>query len=115
LFNQGVRYASGIPGGPSIPYLEAFKGAGIEFILTSNEASAGIMVDVTSRLTGIYGTLLYQGDLFCSDIFLVIKVLRADSIESMRKAIIEALSVNEPIIINAVIDPEDYKWLIVRR
>jgi acetolactate synthase-1/2/3 large subunit len=62
-----------------------------------------------------YGTLLYQGDLFGSDIFLGIKVLRADSIEGMRKAIVEALSVNEPIIINAVIDPEDYKWLIVRR
>jgi acetolactate synthase-1/2/3 large subunit len=62
-----------------------------------------------------YGTLLYQGDLFDSDIFLGIKVLRADSLEEMRKAIIEALSVNEPVIINAVIDPEDYKWLIVRR
>jgi acetolactate synthase I/II/III large subunit len=62
-----------------------------------------------------YGTLLYQSDLFGADIFLGIKVLRADSLEEMRKAIIEALSVNEPVIINAVIDPEDYKWLIVRR
>jgi acetolactate synthase-1/2/3 large subunit len=62
-----------------------------------------------------YGTLLYQDDLFGADIFLGIKVLRADSLEGMRKATIEALSVNEPIIINAVIDPEDYKWLIVRR
>jgi acetolactate synthase-1/2/3 large subunit len=55
LFNQGVRYVFGIPGGPSIPYLEAFRAAGIEFILTSNEASAGIMADVTARLTGIPG------------------------------------------------------------
>jgi acetolactate synthase-1/2/3 large subunit len=62
-----------------------------------------------------YGTLLYQGDLFDADIFLGIKVLRAGSLEGMRKATIEALSVNEPVIINAVIDPEDYKWLIVRR
>jgi acetolactate synthase-1/2/3 large subunit len=62
-----------------------------------------------------YGTLLYQDDLFGSDIFLGIKVLRADSFDSMRKATIEALSINEPVIINAVIDPEDYKWLIVRR
>jgi acetolactate synthase-1/2/3 large subunit len=62
-----------------------------------------------------YGTLLYHDDLFCADIFLGIKVLRADSSDGMRKAIIEALSVNEPVIINAVIDPEDYKWLIVRR
>jgi acetolactate synthase-1/2/3 large subunit len=62
-----------------------------------------------------YGTLLYQSDLFGADIFMGIKVLRADSVEGMRKATIEALSVNEPVIINAVIDPEDYKWLIVRR
>jgi acetolactate synthase-1/2/3 large subunit len=62
-----------------------------------------------------YGTLLYHADLFDTDIFLGIKVLRADSLEGMRKATIEALSVNEPVIINAVIDPEDYKWLIVRR
>lgn len=62
-----------------------------------------------------YGTLLYQSDLFGADIFMGIKVLRADSAEGMRKAIIEALSVNEPVIINTVIDPEDYKWLIVRR
>jgi acetolactate synthase-1/2/3 large subunit len=62
-----------------------------------------------------YGTLLYQSDLFGSDTFFGIKVLRADSIEGMRKATIEALSVNEPVIVNAVIDPEDYKWLIVRR
>lgn len=62
-----------------------------------------------------YGTTLYQDDLFASEVFLGIKVLRADSYDSMRKAVIEALSVNEPVIINAVIDPEDYQWLIVRR
>ena len=62
-----------------------------------------------------YGTLLYQGDLFNADTFLGIKVLRAGSLESMITAVIEALSVNEPVIINAVIDPDDYKWLIVRR
>jgi acetolactate synthase-1/2/3 large subunit len=62
-----------------------------------------------------YGTLLYQSDLFGTDIFFGIRVLRAGSLEEMRKATIEALSVNEPVIINAVIDPEDYKWLIVRR
>ena len=55
LFTNGVRYVFGIPGGPSIPYMNAFKNAGIEFILTSNESAAGIMADVTSRLTGAPG------------------------------------------------------------
>jgi len=62
-----------------------------------------------------YGTMLYQGDLFGTDTFLGVKVLTASTNESMRMAVIEALSINEPVIINAVIDPEDYKWLIVRR
>jgi acetolactate synthase-1/2/3 large subunit len=62
-----------------------------------------------------YGTLLYQNDLFDSDVFFGVRVIKADSIETMRRAVIEALSANEPIIINAVIDPDDYKWLIVRR
>ena len=62
-----------------------------------------------------YGTLLYQDDLFGSGIFLGVKVLRADSHSSMRKCIIEALAENEPVIINAVIDPEEYRWLIVKR
>ncbi len=55
LFKNGIRYVFGIPGGPSIPYIEAFRSAGIEFILTSNEAAAGIMADVSARLTGIPG------------------------------------------------------------
>ena len=55
LFKEGIRFVFGIPGGPSIPYMEAFRNAGIEFILVSNEASAGIMADVTARLTGIPG------------------------------------------------------------
>ena len=62
-----------------------------------------------------YGTMLYQGDLFGATAFLGSKVLTADSIDSMRRAVIEALSLNEPVIINAIIDPEDYKWLIVRK
>ncbi len=55
LFKNGVRHVFGIPGGPSIPYIEAFRSAGIDFILTSNEAAAGIMADVSARLTGITG------------------------------------------------------------
>jgi acetolactate synthase-1/2/3 large subunit len=55
LHALGVKYAFGIPGGPSIPYLEAMRQNGIEFILTANEQSAGMMADVCGRLTGIPG------------------------------------------------------------
>jgi acetolactate synthase-1/2/3 large subunit len=74
-----------------------------------------IKVKQSWRNISSYGTTLYQGDLFGSDKFLGVKVLRADSYDNMRKALIEALSQNEPVIINAVIDPEDYQWLIVKR
>jgi len=62
-----------------------------------------------------YGTALYSGDLFGAEIFLGVRVLSADSEESMRSAINEAILLNEPVIINARIDPEDYKWLVVRK
>ena len=55
LRNHGVRRFFGIPGGPSIPYMEAFRREGIDFILTSHEASAAVMADVTARLSGITG------------------------------------------------------------
>ncbi len=55
LREHGVRRFFGIPGGPSIPYMEAFREKGIEFILTSHEASAAVMADVTARLTGVTG------------------------------------------------------------
>jgi acetolactate synthase I/II/III large subunit len=62
-----------------------------------------------------YGTMLYQGDLFGADRFLGVKVLKACSHDEMRRAVIEALAENEPVIINAVIDPDEYRWLIVKR
>ena len=55
LVNYGVKYVFGIPGGPSIPYMEAFRNAGIEFILTSHESAAGVMADVSARMTGVPG------------------------------------------------------------
>jgi len=55
LREAGVRRFFGVPGGPSIPYMEAFRRAGIDFVLTSHEASAAVMADVTARLTGVTG------------------------------------------------------------
>jgi len=61
-----------------------------------------------------YGTSLYSGDLFTASHFLGVKVITTDSKDSLRKAVNLALSLDEPVIINAVIDPDDYKWLIVK-
>ncbi|HUW92341.1 MAG TPA: thiamine pyrophosphate-binding protein [Bacteroidales bacterium] len=55
LRDHGVRRFFGIPGGPSIPYMEAFRKQGIEFFLTSHESAAAVMADVTARLTGVMG------------------------------------------------------------
>jgi acetolactate synthase-1/2/3 large subunit len=55
LKDLGVKYVFGIPGGPSIPYMNEMKKQGIEFITTGNEQSAGMMADVFGRLTGIPG------------------------------------------------------------
>ena len=55
LSGLGIQFAFGIPGGPFIPFMEAFKNQGIRVITTANEQSAGIMADVYSRLTGLPG------------------------------------------------------------
>ncbi|RMF91193.1 MAG: thiamine pyrophosphate-binding protein [Nitrospinota bacterium] len=55
LRELGVRYVFGIPSGPWIPYMEAMRTGGVEFVLVSNEASAGFMADVCARLTGVPG------------------------------------------------------------
>ena len=51
----GVKHIFGIPGGPSIPLLDAMRNNGIEFVLVSNEQSAAIMADISGRLTGVPG------------------------------------------------------------
>ncbi|MGD1832143.1 MAG: thiamine pyrophosphate-binding protein [Sphaerochaetaceae bacterium] len=51
----GVRYVFGIPSGSWLYYMDAMRKEGIEFVLVSNEASAGFMADVYNRLTGIPG------------------------------------------------------------
>jgi acetolactate synthase-1/2/3 large subunit len=55
LGNMGIRYVFGIPGGPWIPYMEAMRSGGLEFILVANEASAAFMADVSARITGLPG------------------------------------------------------------
>ncbi|KPV45085.1 thiamine pyrophosphate-binding protein [Alicyclobacillus ferrooxydans] len=51
LYDAGVRYAFGIPGGEVLHLLEAFRDVGIQFILTRHEMGAGFMADAVSRLS----------------------------------------------------------------
>jgi acetolactate synthase-1/2/3 large subunit len=86
----------------------------ITVVLTDGELNL-IKLKQSWQNVSPYATLLYSGDLFDSDIFFGINVLSADSEESMRAAVNDALSMNKPVIINARIDPDDYKWLVVRK
>lgn len=51
----GVRFVFGIPSGPWVEYMEALRHSDAEFVLVSNEASAGFMADVCGRITGVPG------------------------------------------------------------
>ena len=57
----GIRHVFGVPSGSWLYYMEAMRKSDVEFVLVSNEASAGIMADVSARLTGVpgvcYGTV----------------------------------------------------------
>lgn len=58
LKQQGVRYAFGIPGGEVLELLEAFRKAGIRFVLTKQELGAGFMAEASFQLTGCPGVLV---------------------------------------------------------
>ncbi len=48
---KGVTHVFGLPGGENIPMLEAFRQAGLRFILMHHEACVGFAADVTGQLT----------------------------------------------------------------
>ena len=50
-----VDMAFGMPGGATLPLLEAFEAQGIDFVLCRNETSAGFMADAIFQLTGQVG------------------------------------------------------------
>jgi acetolactate synthase-1/2/3 large subunit len=58
LKERGVTHAFGIPGGEVLDLLDAFRRAGIEFVLTKQELGAGFMADAVFQLTGKPGVLV---------------------------------------------------------
>lgn len=51
LRDLGITRMFGLPGGEILPFLEAARQVGIEFILTRDEATASFMADVTGQAT----------------------------------------------------------------
>jgi acetolactate synthase I/II/III large subunit len=51
----GIDRGFGIPSGNVLPLMEAMRAAGLEFVLTAHEGSAGFAADVTGRMTGVPG------------------------------------------------------------
>src|SRR5829696_2948492 len=58
LRESGVTHAFGIPGGEVLELLDAFREAGIEFVLSKQELGAGMMADAAFQLTGKPGVLV---------------------------------------------------------
>jgi acetolactate synthase-1/2/3 large subunit len=55
---NGVCRGFGIPSGNVLPLMEAMRRAGVDFVLTAHEGSAGFAADVTGRMTGTPGFCL---------------------------------------------------------
>jgi len=56
LRDLGVKHVFGVPSGGWVDYMEALRITdGIDFILTTHEGGAGMMADVSGRLTGAPG------------------------------------------------------------
>ncbi|GAA6180080.1 acetolactate synthase large subunit [Shimia sp. NS0008-38b] len=58
LYEQGCRWAFGMPGGEVLTLLDALKKAGIQFVLARHENAAGFMAEATYHRTGAPGILL---------------------------------------------------------
>jgi acetolactate synthase I/II/III large subunit len=52
LGKAGITEGFGIPSGNVLPLMEAMRAAGMRFVLTAHEGSAGFAADVTGRMTG---------------------------------------------------------------
>lgn len=55
LKQAGVRHGFGIPSGNVLPFIEAMRKGGMEFVLTAHEGSASFAADVTGRISGAPG------------------------------------------------------------
>ncbi|MDJ0995659.1 MAG: thiamine pyrophosphate-binding protein [Dinoroseobacter sp.] len=58
LYEEGCRWAFGMPGGEVLTLLDALRKAGIEFVLCRHENAAGFMAEGTYHRTGTPGILL---------------------------------------------------------
>ncbi|MEM9684535.1 MAG: thiamine pyrophosphate-binding protein, partial [Pseudomonadota bacterium] len=55
LKDAGVTHGFGIPSGNVLPFIEAMREGGIEYVLTAHEGSASFAADVVGRATGVPG------------------------------------------------------------
>jgi len=54
----GVRYVTGHPGGEVVDLIEGFREAGLEFVLTRHETSAGFMAEAMASASGVPGACI---------------------------------------------------------
>lgn len=58
LYEAGVRYAFGVPGGEVLTLVDALEKAGIRFLLAKHENAAGFMAEGVWHMTGAPGVLV---------------------------------------------------------
>ena len=58
LYQAGVRFAFGIPGGEVLTIIDALEDAGIKFLLSKHENAAGFMAEGVHHVTAAPGLLI---------------------------------------------------------
>ena len=58
LKDAGCKYGFGIPSGNVLPFIEAMRKGGMEFVLTAHEGSASFSADVMGRISGAPGVCI---------------------------------------------------------
>jgi len=58
LAAAGTKYVFGYPGDPSVPFLEACRREGMEFVLGTREGTSGLMAEAYGQITDMPGVAL---------------------------------------------------------
>jgi acetolactate synthase-1/2/3 large subunit len=58
LAAAGIKYVFGYPGDPTVPFLEACRREGMEFVLATREGTAGLMAEAYGQITGLPGVAI---------------------------------------------------------
>ena len=100
LKRAGIARGFGVPSGNVLPLMEAMRTAGLPFVLTAHEGSAGFAAEVSGRMTGAADAP--------PEHYFGVKAVGVRDEAGLAAALDAALAADGPTVIEARVDPSHY-------